>query len=250
MQFNYKQRNDVSGKKYSNCTNCNTGYGLSRMKQRILQSNIYQAIKHSFVMNYFRNRELTSYSYDDMASEMIDEKQEYISLKKYYDEILDTFTVIHCNSVGTYEVYRCNLRSSNIPKLQVNPITHSGLVRKSHIRTNSTRLNVAYFGGMSKHKGYEVFIDAFRNVSKGKSIWRALLLGGDYTNEKEKLENAEYLGYMQLYDIWDAIDLVVVPSLCRETFGFIVLEALCQGIPVICSDLVGSSHLVKMRCLI
>ena len=46
-------------------------------------------------------------------------------------------------------------------------------------------------------------------------------------------------------NVWANTDLLVVPSRWPETFGFIVLEALCRGVPVLCSDLVGSQDLLK-----
>lgn len=42
-----------------------------------------------------------------------------------------------------------------------------------------------------------------------------------------------------------AHDVVVVPSICHETCGFVVLEALCEGVRVVCSDAVGASELVE-----
>ena len=38
---------------------------------------------------------------------------------------------------------------------------------------------------------------------------------------------------------------MIAPSQWPETFGFIILEALCRGIPVIASDLYGSIFLLK-----
>ena len=39
--------------------------------------------------------------------------------------------------------------------------------------------------------------------------------------------------YMELDRIFDETDILVVPSLWHETFGFTVLEALSYGVPVI-----------------
>jgi glycosyltransferase involved in cell wall biosynthesis len=40
-------------------------------------------------------------------------------------------------------------------------------------------------------------------------------------------------------------DLLIVPSIWFETFGFIVAEALSYGVPVLCSDTVGAQILVS-----
>lgn len=41
------------------------------------------------------------------------------------------------------------------------------------------------------------------------------------------------------------MDVLVVPSIWKETFGFVVLEALSYGVPVIVSDNVGAKDVVR-----
>ena len=43
----------------------------------------------------------------------------------------------------------------------------------------------------------------------------------------------------------DSIDMLVLPSICRETFGFTVLEALSYGVPVMINKNVGARDLVE-----
>ncbi|WP_367333041.1 glycosyltransferase [Limosilactobacillus sp.] len=40
------------------------------------------------------------------------------------------------------------------------------------------------------------------------------------------------------------MDVLVLPSLCHETFGFVVLEALLQGTPCLVSNTVGAKDIV------
>lgn len=42
------------------------------------------------------------------------------------------------------------------------------------------------------------------------------------------------------------IDILVVPSLWHETFGYVVLEALLEGTPCLVSDNVGAKDLVPI----
>ncbi len=51
--------------------------------------------------------------------------------------------------------------------------------------------------------------------------------------------------YSQLEAIFDNTDLLVAPSLCYETFGFTVLEALSYGVPVLVSGNVGAGDFVN-----
>lgn len=50
--------------------------------------------------------------------------------------------------------------------------------------------------------------------------------------------------YMDLEKIFDETDLVIVPSIWRETFGYAVLEALSYGVPVLISGNVGAKDIL------
>lgn len=49
---------------------------------------------------------------------------------------------------------------------------------------------------------------------------------------------------MELDTIFDETDILVVPSLWHETFGFTVLEALSYGVPVVMSGNVGAKDIL------
>lgn len=50
--------------------------------------------------------------------------------------------------------------------------------------------------------------------------------------------------YESLKDIFNETDVLVVPSIWYETFGFTVLEALSCGVPVIISGTVGAKDVL------
>ena len=57
----------------------------------------------------------------------------------------------------------------------------------------------------------------------------------------------ESYSYDELEKVMDNTDVLIVPSIWNETFGFTVLEALSYGVPVIVSDMVGSKDLLCER---
>ncbi len=67
----------------------------------------------------------------------------------------------------------------------------------------------------------------------------------------EPVEAAPYMvahkrySYNQLGDVLEQSDVVIVPSIWYETFGYTVLEALSYGVPVIISDHVGAKDIVN-----
>lgn len=54
--------------------------------------------------------------------------------------------------------------------------------------------------------------------------------------------------YSQLESIFENTDVLIVPSIWYETFGYTVLEALSYGVPVIVSDTVGAKDIIAEGC--
>ncbi len=50
--------------------------------------------------------------------------------------------------------------------------------------------------------------------------------------------------YMELEKVFDDTDLLIVPSIWYETFGYVVLEALSYGVPVLMSGHVGARDIL------
>ena len=66
----------------------------------------------------------------------------------------------------------------------------------------------------------------------------------EYTEEVEYIVKHKPYKYSQLEEVMNSIDILIVPSLWNETFGFTVLEALSYGVPVIVSENVGAKDLL------
>ncbi|MFR3431492.1 MAG: glycosyltransferase [Holdemanella porci] len=54
----------------------------------------------------------------------------------------------------------------------------------------------------------------------------------------------ERYNYDELNNIFDETDVLLVPSILYETFGFTALEGLSFGVPVIVSDTVGAQDIL------
>jgi glycosyltransferase involved in cell wall biosynthesis len=99
---------------------------------------------------------------------------------------------------------------------------------------------VLFVGRLITEKGVLVLLDAFNQIETGMK----LLIAGDgplkqYVQENErKNSHIKYLGKVEQKDLpslYNAADVVVVPSIHEEGFGRIILEALSCGTPVIAS---------------
>ena len=152
--------------------------------------------------------------------------------------------VIHYNSNVTKSVYRKYMDISGVDEC-VMPISHSDIGDHKRIRSYEHKLRITYLGAQSGAKGYFTLRKALDKLwSEGK---QSFLLNIYF----EPVEAAPYMvthkrySYNQLGDVLEQSDVVIVPSIWYETFGYTVLEALSYGVPVIISDHVGAKDIVN-----
>lgn len=178
---------------------------------------------------------------------VVDEKN-YQELFTYYRNLFLACDKIHYNSSVTESVFL-----KYIPELKgtVIPITHNGISDRRKIRTcKSTQVRIAMFGGEAPHKGLPMLLNVLNRINScGLKNWTLDIWG---TELKQKKGNITWNGYYSSdseYDILEKVDLLIVPSLCFETFGFIVSEALSAGVPVLCSATVGAQILLSKNMI-
>jgi glycosyltransferase involved in cell wall biosynthesis len=115
------------------------------------------------------------------------------------------------------------------------------------------RTVLLYVGRVSREKGLEMLVEAFKElVDSGSSLALAVIGDGPYREEMEKALGeypAIFTGYLageQLQHGYASADLFVFPS-ATDTFGNVVLEAQASGLPVIVSDEGGPRELMIDR---
>lgn len=239
------------------CAACNEGSGMTVTKSVLMQSRIYEHLKDSRLVTNIGERVKRGMS--RTASVDNDERDEkdaptrgkviaYERLLNYNRSIFELFDLILTNSRLTEKTYRKFFPDITCEYL---PITHAGLSqhKRSPIKREVKQpLRIAYFGGEKRYKGFDTLMEAAAILSsRGLSI--ELSLYGDEYAFSELPPNATAKGRVTHEGMSEAIrkyDVVCVPSKCHETFGFVVLESLCEGVPVICSDVVGASDLVPV----
>jgi glycosyltransferase involved in cell wall biosynthesis len=112
------------------------------------------------------------------------------------------------------------------------------------------RVVLLYVGRISREKGLEMLVDAFKElIDDGSSLALAVIGDGPYREEMEASLSgypALFTGYLageQLQTGYASADLFVFPS-ATDTFGNVVLEAQASGLPVIVSDEGGPHELM------
>ncbi|MDA8389078.1 MAG: glycosyltransferase family 4 protein [Nitrospiraceae bacterium] len=110
-------------------------------------------------------------------------------------------------------------------------------------------------GALNAGKGLFVLLEAaslfqkeFRSPKKVK-----VLLAGEGEGRPELGKKAAELGVEAVFAgrrldmdrVYQAMDIFVFPSVCRESFGMVVIEAMAAGLPVIASSVGGVPEIVK-----
>lgn len=234
----------------SRCTVCNYQRGLSFKKQILLQSQLYQKVKGFSVIRALKNsKAVTNEEKTNMQispEEFEKNKNDFKQLKSYYQRIFDCFSVIHANSEQAALIYAKFFPGNNTVIL---PITNAKIERQKHRRAASNPINFGYLGGPGAYKGYHVFENALDELDNcNHTNWNAWFYGGAFQQTETADKRRHYCGCFdrsQTKEVWENIDVLVVPSQWKETFGLVVLEALSKQIPVICSDLVGAKYLLE-----
>ena len=95
-----------------------------------------------------------------------------------------------------------------------------------------------YVGRIAPEKGLDVLIKAVQTLNAEGASFKLILVGDGPSREKLEsmgIDNVLFLGYKsgrELQEIYASADLFVFPS-ATETFGNVILEAMCSGLPVV-----------------
>ncbi|MBN1043581.1 glycosyltransferase [Clostridium botulinum] len=232
------------------CLKCNnSGYSLKTIK--ILQSPIYRLLKNKGITLKLKilakklkqDKNVIHNLYDEQIEITTNYRNEYNSLMDYYKKMFECIDYFLFNSNVARNVYKKYIECNG----QVISITHGDIKDNRKIKDfNHDKLKLTYLGPDKKYKGFDLLIDTMKELNKEYKSKIELNLYGDI-NQYEIDDNIKTHGkysYDQLEQIFDNTDLLVVPSIWNETFGFIVLEALSYGVPVLVSDKVGSKDII------
>jgi glycosyltransferase involved in cell wall biosynthesis len=123
-----------------------------------------------------------------------------------------------------------------LDEFSANPRTHQ----------NGANIALAYCGGLSAHKGVHVLIAAFRSLEAPNVELRIYGASGRHEQDYERMlrnlagqdARIKFCGRYQeekVGEVFRTIDVLIIPSLCYESYSFALHEALASKVPVIAS---------------
>jgi len=171
---------------------------------------------------------------------------EYAELIKFYFHQFEKIDFLHFNSNVTKEVFESYLGKRRSVVL---PISHSNISdnRKRKI-IDKKQVRLGFIGSRDAYKGFPLLKEVLLDLQKkGINNWSLHVWGG-ITGQDLDCDRIIYKGLFtsdEMTQVFDQIDLLIVPSVWKETFSLITLEALSYGVPVLVSKNVGAKDVVR-----
>lgn len=236
-----------------NCIQCNTT-PLSLRKIQIMQSPLYRWAKDTSVVKKLRKRHRGQFFGEEALPHMPDVDVEslaekYRDLRAYYVGMYESIDFIHFNSTVTEEVYRRYM----IPKdSRVISITHTDIKdNRDNGHVDSEIFRIFCLAPAKPFKGWNVLKEACDQLwDEGIRDFELNIYGQVSSPSEYMIVHESGYRYSELPTMMKNADVVISPSICYETFGFTVIEALSYGVPVIVSDHMGAKDIVDTNGII
>ena len=228
------------------CVKCNQN-ALSLNKIIIMQHPFYRLMKNSILMKKLRSMHRQKF----FENEQLDKIEyrlnnlDYVRLRDHYIGILKKIDIIHFNSNLTKSIY---LKYFLPKRFKVITLSHKDIIdnRNNH-HIDDKVIRFTYLASSKPYKGLYFLIDCLDELYRNKKYKFILNVYTDfdqkYMREYIRVPKKSFL-QSELKDIFSKTDMMLAPSIWYETFGFTVLEALSNAVPVFVTENVGAKDVV------
>lgn len=236
------------------CVTCNQqGYSMPLIY--LMQSRGYRTFKNSKLVKKMRKVKKNSLKINKeikrLNTEVIDLQvaNKYKDLGKYYADLFSYIDYFHFNSNTAKEVYEsCIDTVGEVISITNNSIQDNRVIKHYN---NANQLKISFLGPLDQYKGFPLLLNALEKLSE-KNLgddWCLNVYGNASVTTvpaiiKKKVSFYGPYDHKELESIFTNTDMLVVPSVWKETFGFIALEALSFGVPVFVSEYVGFKDVI------
>lgn len=241
--------NCIDDNECHDCILCNKN-ALSYAKMYLLQSNFYRILKDKKFIRALRkkhNNQLYNEKLEFNNKSIISNYDEKLSIdyklmRKRNIDWLNKFDIVHFNSKNTLEIYK--RYGKNDSNAKVISISNASILDRRKKRNIKNTLRFGYLGPCTTHKGYNLLKNSCDLLwEKGIKNFELHIFTSTEDSRPYLKKHLPYR-HEELENVMENFDVLVVPSLCDETFGFTTLEALSFGLPVITTKHVGAKDLI------
>ncbi len=232
-----------------------TGLNCSICNYKSPSSKFLRLRNSSYVMRF--KKILSKISREGESNRVSFEQEEIVPSPEVinkYDKLLDFYRqqfamvdLFHFNSSVSANIFQ---QHSLVTRSKILPVSHKGIIDHRRLRNfNQEQVQVAFIGNRSEYKGFPLLKEALLNIEKdGILNWQLLVWGSGMVAADSDSSRITYKGVYKPSDIeriFRNVDLLVVPSIWKETFSLITLEAISYGVPVLVTSNVGAKDIVK-----
>jgi glycosyltransferase involved in cell wall biosynthesis len=124
-------------------------------------------------------------------------------------------------------------------------LSYKAITKNTKSYNKESLITACYAGSLNVHKGVHVLLEAFKKTQCENIRLRLYGSGSDqkYTVMLKRMaENDKRIQFCGVFSeeeaagVYANIDLVIVPSVCYETYSLVLHEALARNIPVVASN--------------
>ncbi len=227
---------------FNECSECNLS-ALPMSKVFLLQSPIYKNLKDAKIVKKLRKKHRDAYLSEkciESGKEFAGNSDDYRILRKHYHDMLELIDIFHYNSSVAKNIYEKYLGTFNG---HVIPISHKDIQDHRRYKTFDDVIRIRYLGPYGGAKGFFYLKETLDKLWKEKKNF-ILNIHFSMCDKLPYIREHDRYDYSDLERIFSETDVLIVPSIWYETFGFTVLEALSYGVPVIISSTVGAKDVL------
>jgi glycosyltransferase involved in cell wall biosynthesis len=149
------------------------------------------------------------------------------------------------------KVQECGMFDGDTPASVIHGVSElAAPAAVARARAGRDVLTIGYLGRIERTKGVETLLDALSLLQPGTV--RLLVAGTGSDDDLRRLKahpaanHVTFLGYVSPGDLFEQIDLLVVPSVWEEPLGRVIPEAYAYGIPVAVARVGGMPEIVEV----
>ncbi len=151
-------------------------------------------------------------------------------------------------------------KNINLPQKKMIQIRHGYNATKILPKKKGGVFNFAYIGSLNIHKGAHIVIKAFKKIVNNNirlNIYGNLKDDPGYSKYMQNLAKKDHrISFKGTYPkedtakIFSEINVIIIPSIWRETYPFVAITALSYNTPVIGSNIGGIPEILKEKTLL
>jgi len=127
-------------------------------------------------------------------------------------------------------------------KIYILPHKLDVIFRKPRLSKPDKEINIAVIGNINYAKGAKVISDLLKMIERKKLAMNVFIIGNLESFFEKSYGNLKILGSYKREDLPDILEkenihIVFFPSICPETFSYVVEECIEMGLPIVAFDI-------------